>query len=58
MRRVRHWPGGQALNSSLLASRDGVNFTVVATLRTSAVNAQTLPVNLTARYLAVRHVVK
>ena len=58
--RVRHWAGSGGLNTTLLSSANGVNFSIVAVLQPQQLGATTLPLNTTisARFLAVRHLVK
>ena len=58
--RVRYWPGGNGLNSSLLSSLDNATWHVVSYLDPSNVFAVTLTMTppLAARFLAVRHIVR
>lgn len=59
-RRTRHWAGSDGLNTTLLHSQDGVSFSVLQVLDPSRLSAQTLTLAtpVTARYLAVRHLVR
>ena len=59
LHRVRWWPGSGALDSSLLYSTDGVTFTMLTSLPTNTLSAQSFPApNVPVRALAVRHTVK
>ncbi|KAK7496271.1 hypothetical protein BaRGS_00012436 [Batillaria attramentaria] len=55
--RTRHWAGGHALTSKLLASDDGVTWQKLNDLDPDALGAYitALPQTITTRYLAVEH---